>query len=551
MSLAADFRTLRYLRRDQVFGRIASRLQRPWHASPLYAQLWLAPNDSSEFKRFAPSLWPGDVENGRRIRDGRIRLLNRERPFGLGSWQAADEPLLWRFTLHYFEWLADLESLNDEGARAQARALIEDWITAHPQPRGLAWHPYPLSLRIFAWLRHGAFLTEGATPAFTKQLATSLDRQARHLSRVVERHLGGNHLIKNLKALIAAGLCLKDRENLVAPALAELESEVAHQVLADGGHYERSPSYHLQVLIDLIDLQAVLAERGPVPWLAHAITRMGAALATFCLGDARLALFNDGEVGRADLIAAVRKRLGGTTKPLGTLPESGYHRLEARDTIAVLDAGLCGPDDLPAHAHADMLSFEFSDGPARVVVNGGTYAYQDGLWRNRLRGTAAHSTVEVDGQNSAEVHSVFRLGRRPRNVSATRTETNVAITVEGSHDGYRHLGVIHHRKMALSRDGRILEGEDRIEDDRPDPPLHRVAIRFHLHPDVQTDMATDGRWWLTLPTGARWSFHAFGHSFRLESSPYAPAFYDRRWGRQIVIETRAARGRWRWRFLKD
>ena len=553
MSLAADFRTLRYLTRDQVLGRIVARLKRPWHASLLYDRLCLATNDASAVRRFAPSLWPGEPENGRRILDGRIRLLNRERRLETSAdWRAAAEPLLWRFTLHYFDWLGDLESLGEDAAHVRARNLVDDWIRTHRRPSGLAWHPYPLSLRLFAWLRHGKFLIAGSEPEFETRFAASLDRQARHLSRVVERHVGGNHLIKNLKALIAVGLCVPNREALTGPALAELEVEVARQILPDGGHYERSPSYHLQVLIDLIEIRALLAESGPTPpWLESATRRMAAALATFRLGDGRLALFNDGDIGRLETITAVERHLGGLPTPPGALSDTGTYRLQARDTIAIMDAGPCGPDELPAHAHADMLSFEFSDGPARLVVNGGTYAYQDGRWRNRLRGTAAHSTVEVDGQDSAEVHGVFRLGRRPSRVSATRVETDVAITVEGVHDGYRHLGVIHRRKIALSRDGRILEGEDRIDDERPASKRHRIAIRFHLHPDVQTEMGADGRWWLTLPNGARWSFQAFGHDFRLESSPYAPHFYDRRWGRQIVIDAEAERGLWRWRFLKD
>jgi len=260
-------------------------------------------------------------------------------------------------------------------------------------------------LRVYAWLAHGPFLLDGACDGFGERFGASLHRQVGHLTRVVERDVGGNHLIKNLKALIAAGH---------EEALEELEREVSRQILPDGGHYERSPSYHLQVLCDLMDIRELLA---CPPWLDGAIGRMGAALAVLRHGDGKLALFNDGDEGNPALLAAVDRL---AVAPASVLDDCGYYRLESGDSVVIMDAGRCCPDDLPAHAHADTLAFEMSVGGNRLVVNCGTYAYQDAAWRNRLRGTAAHSTVTIDGLDSAEVYGAFRLGRRPRKVTAVR-----------------------------------------------------------------------------------------------------------------------------------
>ena len=73
--------------------------------------------------------------------------------------------------------------------------------------------------------------------------------------------MGGNHLVKNLKALVGLGVFLGD-DRLVAHAASHLERQIGVQVLADGGHYERSPSYHCQVLGDLIDVAGLLAAAG-------------------------------------------------------------------------------------------------------------------------------------------------------------------------------------------------------------------------------------------------------------------------------------------------
>lgn len=550
----ANLRMLRHLRAAQVLARLRARALAPWFESALYGALCLRPRQGTALLRVPPRPWPGDAENGRRILEGRLRLIGRERPFAeRPDWSAADAPLLWRFTLHYFDWLADLAATGQATA-PRARALIEDWIAAHPRPEGLAWHPYPLSLRLYAWLAQARFLTAGDDGRFQASFLRSLDRQARHLGRSLERDLGGNHLIKNLKALIAAGLCLEGHAGRVRPGLALLERQVKLQILPDGGHYERSPYYHLQVLCDLLDLRDLLADAAQVPaWLDEAIGRMGRALAFFRHGDGGLALFNDGGVGAPAMIDAAMDRRGGPAAPPAALGDSGYYRLAAKGSLALLDAGPCCPDDLPGHAHADALSFELSDGPQRIVVNGGTYAYQDQPWRNRFRGTAAHSTVEIDGQDSAEVFGAFRLGRRPRAVGATRSGED-GLAVEAHHDGYAHLGLLHRRRLELSGDGQLLSGEDRVERIRASGTGNIASAHFHLHPTVAAVAQADGAIRLTFPGGA-WRFEHDGDHPLIEPSLYSPGFYERFETRQIVLREGMAGPlavfRWRFRRLES
>ena len=530
-------RTLRYLRPAQVGHRLGRHLLAPWFASPLYDRWYLAPDHEAAIQAAPPSLWPGDANNGQRILSGHIRLIGRDHPFAVPvDWQARGQSLLWRFTLHYFEWLADLGDAND-GA-ALARALIDDWMGAHPRPDGVAWHPYPLSLRVYAWLCHAPLVLAGADDDWRCRFVQSLDRQVRHLVRVVERDIGGNHLIKNLKALVAAGHCLAGRDRLGTAALAALSDAVADQVPADGCHFERSPAYHLQVLCDLVDLRALLAlSPASIPaWLDDAIERMGGALAFFRLGDGGLALFNDGDVGDTARLARLDDLLGGQAAAPATLADAGYHRLAAGDVVAVVDTGLCCPDGQPGHAHADTLAFEFSVAGTRMVVNCGTYAYQDAVWRNRLRGTAAHSTVEIDGCDSAEVYGVFRLGRRPRDVQGRRRADGDVISVEGSHDGYRRLGLVHHRRLELSKDGVRLSGEDRMRRSRGPATGRHLAARFHLHPDVRVAVGPGGVFSLDAPLAGTWLFEAPGEAVRLDDSVYAPRLGEMHPSRQIVVE---------------
>ncbi len=527
MLIWPTLRTLRFLRPEQMAHRLWRRARTPWFASPLYR-----PRRAPCLPRQpAPGWCPGDAEHGARIVAGTIRLVGLERPFARPfDWDAADMPLLWRFSLHYFDWLDDLAALGTPQALALGRAAVADWIARHRRIGGPAWHPYPVSLRLHAWLRHAEWLTETRDDTAKREYARAIDRHAAHLPRVLERDVGGNHVIKNLKALVAAGCLRRGHTDDGRRALAALEAEAARQVLPDGAHYERSPAYHLQVLGDLLDIRALLAEASPA-WLDETIARMGRALAFFRMGDGLLPLFNDGEIGDPHALAAAARQLGDWPSPPRVLPDAGYARLASRDTIVVFDAGPCCPDDLPAHAHADTLAFEMSSAERRIVVNCGTYAYQDAR-RNLLRGTPAHSTADVDGRDSAEVYGTFRLGRRPRRVNLQTGEKDGRTFAEGSHDGYRHLGVSHTRRLEVAGDG-ALHGTDTFDLAARSP--RDAHLHFHLHPDVRVEERGE-RGAVLLSGEERWCFGVDNGSLRVAESVYAARFYALVPTSQLVVD---------------
>jgi uncharacterized heparinase superfamily protein len=158
--------------------------------------------------------------------------------------------------------------------------------------------------------------------------------------------------------------------------------------------------------------------------------------------------------------------------------------------VLICDAALVCPDHLPAHAHADTLSFELSLDGRRIFVNGGTSTYQAGDARQHERGTAAHNTVVVDGKDSSETWGSFRVARRARPSELTVVHDAVGLRVAASHDGYRRLPgrVTHHRRWTLTPGG--LQVDDRLEG-----CAHTARAFFHLHPDVSPDqlaMSFDG-----------------------------------------------------------
>ena len=115
------------------------------------------------------------------------------------------------------------------------------------------------------------------------------------LRRNVESDVGGNHLIKNLKALAGLAVFFGDARRL-GQALDQLASQLAVQVLPDGGHYERAPAYHCQVLADLVDVAELVRCTGqaPGPELLDAIDRMRYWLSCVLAQDGQVPLLNDG-----------------------------------------------------------------------------------------------------------------------------------------------------------------------------------------------------------------------------------------------------------------
>jgi uncharacterized heparinase superfamily protein len=401
-----------------------------------------------------------------------FRFLGTQRELAdPGGWNHPGWPKLWLYNLHYFD---DLVADEAASRRVWHEELIDRWIVDNPPAGGNGWEPYPTSLRWVNWTKW-ALMGNGLSERARESLAV----QARWLSKRLEVHLLGNHLWANAKALLFAGVFFEGREAQAwrRRGLGLLRRELHEQLLADGGHFERSPMYHAIVLEDVLDL-IQLSQRFPglLPAADVAAWRNAAGpmlrwLRVMSHPDGELAFFNDAAFGIApnvDLLEHYARALGLDDKiePLSTLevlPDSGYARLEVGPAVLLVDIGAVGPDYLPGHAHADTLSCELSLHGRRILVNGGTSTYDSVAERVRQRGTAAHNTVAVDGEDSSEVWSSFRVARRARTFDVRWGQDGASVWVEASHDGYRRLAgdVVHTRRWDLYPGG--LDVVDRLE----------------------------------------------------------------------------------------
>ena len=413
------------------------------------------------------------------------------------DWNAPDKSpalQLWRMNLHYMEYLEEVDD-------ALFERLVHDWIGANPPDAPGCWrdgwNAYALSLRVVVWMQQIAKRGENFSPSFVTKMASSLAIQLRFLEANLETDIGGNHLVKNIKALIWAGAFFggKDGTRWRERGVRLLERALAQQILPDGVHFERSPSYHCQVFADLLECAAALpASDRTHARLDEALERMATATVDLAHPDGGVAQFNDAGLTMAyapgECLDVLERLTGKRPSPRASFAfkDAGYFGLRAGDAYFIADCGRIAPDELPAHGHGDILSFEWSVGGERVIVDQGVHEYIPGERRRLSRSAASHNTVCIEGADQADFFGAFRCGRRP-NVSISALETGAdGFTLEGTHDGFAHLpGAPRHvRRFHARPDG--VEILDRIEGQAYRP----ARARFLFHPLARLEKTGDG-----------------------------------------------------------
>ena len=366
--------------------------------------------------------------------------------------------------------------VNDPSLLAYERVygleLATDGEGPLPYDDPMAVRPAPASIRarrIAVAIRAGA----------RRELRPELARACRAVALQPELHLLGNHLLENGLGLACGGAIARGGEADLWWRIgrAIVDAQIDTQFLADGGHFERSATYHAQCLASL--LEAIeLADAGgrgaPARW-RRAASRAADFLARVRTPDGALPLFNDAALDAApdvDRILDLARALD-VFSSIDAPPSNVWARhFEAtgwvvigdgsRDRL-VVDAGADGAPHQPGHVHADALTYElFVDG-ARTIVDFGVAGYDRGAARDETRATRVHNTVEIDGHDSAEVWAGFRVGRRTGTSIRALDVDRDGARLEATHDGYRALpgAPAHVRVFTFAR--RRLTVVDRVE----------------------------------------------------------------------------------------
>ena len=474
----------------------------------------------------------------RRLEDAELFLRGRFRFAGQvfdakgGSIFDADPPSVgWAKALHSFVWLPPLALAGGEPAKTLATNLITQWLKRFSRYAEPAWLPEVMARRLVNIFAHGRIVIANSDLLWRSKVFVSLREQSRMLARIAQEAPDGMPRFEAAAAYALSGACLGDSQRRLDEGLACFQVEIARQILPDGGHVSRSPEalLHCYRLITMV-MDALGAGSIEVPnQIRGAYDRVAPMIRFFRHGDGSLALFNGGAECDPRMIASLLARDEVRGQPFAYARHSGYHRMTAGKTLALLDCGAVPSGSFSTRAHAGCLALELSSGNQRIVVNCGSAGASHAGWDTALRATAAHSTLSVSDVSMANIipAGVGRdlLGARmlggPKNIEATRIETPQGWTVAASHDGYlEQFGIRHERQITISKQGLAVTGVDRV---RPNAGRSAIAqsfaIRFHIHPDVRVSVSQGGGILLKLPSGEGWRFRS-GAQMTVEESIY-------------------------------
>ncbi|MDE2375702.1 heparinase II/III family protein [Bradyrhizobium sp.] len=475
----------------------------------------------------------------------------------------------WEVALLGFGWLRHLRAADTALTRANARALVEDWISnPSNKRRPLARRADVLARRVISLLSQAPLVLGDTDNKFYRRYLRALAREIRYLRYTMVDIPDGVPRLQVLIALCYAALCLANQSRHIRSASRKLSDELQHQISPDGGHISRNPGALIELLIDLLPLRQTFAARNiaPPPALLNAIDRMMPMLRFFRHGDGNFALFNGMSATPSDLLATLLAYDDTHGTPMAMMPHTGFQRLDAGQMTLIIDTGPPPPANVSQDAHAGCLSFELSSGISRIVTNCGMPMTGRDNWRTFARGTAAHSTLTYHDTSSCqfvELSAMKKLLHGAPIVSGPSAVENYREVVQNgtllttSHDGYlARFGLIHRRVLMVADDGTRLDGEDTLSP----PQGGRIkggdadfALRFHLHPAVKASRLSDARGvMLVLPNRDVWTFEALDDKVDLEDSVFLAGNDGPRRTAQIVIRQDARQApSIRWSFVRS
>ena len=497
--------------------------------------------------------------------------------------QAGDVKVTWELNRHqHLVTLAKAYRLS--GKEKFATELFDQWKhwwRENSYPIGVNWtSSLEVAFRSLSWLWVYFLLKDSkACPAvdparFRADWLQAIGVSGRHIERHLSTYFSPNtHLLGEGVALFFIGtLCpeLKSSADWKERGWKIVLQESGRQVQSDGLHFEQSVYYHVYAL-DFFLHARILASRNGIPIpkefdrtlirMLDALCLLGRAGVPPRLGDDDGGrLFDPQRNGAEHMLDPLStgavlfqrsdfKSLAGDVQEetlwlLGpdaadrfdelppappsresiTLSGSGLYLMADSNPAQqlVIDAGRQGTGTA-GHGHADALSVCISRDGHNLLIDPGTYEYVgDGPERNNFRGTAAHNTMRVDGQNQADPQNPFAWKDLPRTTAERWVTGETFDYFVGSHDGYRRLSSpVVHRRFIFSLKSRLVL----IRDVAEGKGEHHLEIFWHLAPDLQHQKRCKGQSFSSADNGIT-LLTAAGHGWAEEVTQqlWSPAY---------------------------
>lgn len=489
----------------------------------------------------------GNVKAGQAMLQGRIEHMGESIDIAGLDFKALNVSPAFVEYLQSFAWLRDLAAAAPRDKVAPvAELLVRRWLVAFGNHVGEAgWRADLWGRRILFWGANAPLILSSSDIVYRSAVLNGLARGARHLDRGADKAAQGLPRVAAWAGVVGAGLLIPGGDVRLVHGEAGLARALNTAMHSDGGVVSRSPVAQLELISILSLLRSYYAMRNIEACFAvtDALARAVPALLGITMGDGGLSSWQGDAPIDSQRVTSIVTASGVRARPASQARDWGYQRLAAGQTRIVMDAAPPPVSRMAKGGCASTLAFELSDGPRRLIINcGGGRGVASNLpdaFLFALRSTAAHSTLVIADSNSTAVLPDGLLGKGVAEVELDRVENDTASRVEASHDGYaRRYGFLHRRQIALSADGRDVQGEDVLLPGgrrlRPKPVA--FAVRFHLAPGVEIAGTADGMGaLLRIPEGAMWQFRCRGGELAVEDSVWIDPQGRPRGTRQLVI----------------
>ena len=467
--------------------KIKFLISKIFYNSPIYGKLNF--NEISNYIEIVmPNLWEGDIEKIKNFLKNKVPNNKKTK-----------DPFFFYF--HSFDFLNDLQEISKETLRIHGRELTSYWIKKNSSWKSKTWEDFILATRICNWLKNYNFFFSTANGEFKKEIFSSILRQIEHLVKNFSNLKRNSDLIRIIKALIYTSISIPNKKYYYQIAIFNLKSELSRQILSDGCHFQRNPKIHVNVLMDLLDIRAILnsTKKNVFFDLQNAIKNMSVAYLFFLHKDNSLANFNGTDNVNQKEIKNVISEIPKLKKNPRELSESGFQRIDTKDTTLILDCGVPKNYDATYKAHSCSTTFELSYKKNKIIINA-----LSGLDEKINRTTAAHSTLTLNNTNAYKILKNEHLSRVPEKLKVKRVERYEANVIEIENYGYKNqYDAVHKRLIYVDKEGLDIRGEDNIYC----PIEITFDIRFYLDSTIKTLLTNNGKnILLRLKSGVGWKF---------------------------------------------
>ena len=245
-------------------------------------RLIIAPHDL----RTADATRAAEIYAGRFVFAGKIVTCHGRSIFDL---EPPSED--WEVALLGFGWLRHLRAADTALTRANARSLVDDWISNPARKRPLERRADVLSRRVISLLSQAPLVLGDTDGKFYRNYLRGLTRDIRYLRYTMLDIADGVPRLQVLIALCYASLCLANQANHHPRRHATALRRIAAADPARRRPYLAKSRRAVELLSDLLPLRQTFAARNiaPPPALLNAIDRMMPMLRFFRHGDGSFA----------------------------------------------------------------------------------------------------------------------------------------------------------------------------------------------------------------------------------------------------------------------